>query len=241
MHARLDRPTVPLHSLAIAALVVLVVHPPTTFAQEWATTGADIHNTNSGNVGIGTTTPSKMLEVTGASKFGLGLVDAKMQVNHFEMARYGTPTSQLNVDSQTFYAYVDDKNVNLFSEQDETGGPFGGFIFNVDDDGTLNPTFRIQGKSGNLIARFNKPEIELATMVRQAVPSPLYVMEDTDGGYPPIFRFKGNSRMMFAGDDLETETFYFYSNYAETRQFPAKLRVMGDGQGAFDNWIELIH
>jgi hypothetical protein len=43
-------------------------------ASEWATNGGNLFNFNSGNVGIGTTTPSQKLEVNGTAKFDSGIM-----------------------------------------------------------------------------------------------------------------------------------------------------------------------
>ncbi len=42
------------------------------WAQEWQTNGNDIHNTNSENVGIGTTSPNESLEVAGTGRVFIG-------------------------------------------------------------------------------------------------------------------------------------------------------------------------
>ncbi len=54
--------------LASIALV-LIAHPATpASAQQWQTNGNNISNTNTGNVGVGTTTPNDKLEVVGQVK-----------------------------------------------------------------------------------------------------------------------------------------------------------------------------
>src|SRR5262249_27847406 len=50
--------------LPVFALVLLAFLPASAAAQ-WATTGNDINNTNTGNVGVGTTTPAAKLHVAG--------------------------------------------------------------------------------------------------------------------------------------------------------------------------------
>src|SRR5215471_3969924 len=50
--------------LLIAACVVL----PTNAWAQWTTSGSNIYNSNSGNVGIGTTTPIAKLDVNGMMK-----------------------------------------------------------------------------------------------------------------------------------------------------------------------------
>lgn len=65
------------HPAMIAMMILIVVTCPKTAtiarAQYWDPNGSHIYNTNSGNVGIGTTNPSNPLEVIGRAKLG-GLV-----------------------------------------------------------------------------------------------------------------------------------------------------------------------
>lgn len=45
--------------------IVLMLSPASTAKAQWATSGTNIYNTNSGNVGVGTSTPAAKLEVSG--------------------------------------------------------------------------------------------------------------------------------------------------------------------------------
>jgi hypothetical protein len=51
--------------LILAAGFALVLVPSTKAQTEWTTSGTKIYNTNSGNVGVGTTAPTHKLQVTG--------------------------------------------------------------------------------------------------------------------------------------------------------------------------------
>ncbi|MEK6280517.1 MAG: hypothetical protein AABN95_09215 [Acidobacteriota bacterium] len=51
--------------LALISLVLITLHATPTSAQQWQTNGNNINNTNTGNVGVGTTTPNDKLEVVG--------------------------------------------------------------------------------------------------------------------------------------------------------------------------------
>ena len=52
-----------LAAAAIISALILLVNPHTAFAQQWTTTGNDISNANSGNVGVGTSTPIYKFDV----------------------------------------------------------------------------------------------------------------------------------------------------------------------------------
>jgi hypothetical protein len=53
-------------AIAVATAVAL----PTAIWAQWATNGNDVYNTNSGKVGIGTSSPTHALDVAGYSKLG---------------------------------------------------------------------------------------------------------------------------------------------------------------------------
>lgn len=52
-----------LAAAAIISALICFVNPPAAFAQQWTTTGNDISNANSGNVGVGTSTPIYKFDV----------------------------------------------------------------------------------------------------------------------------------------------------------------------------------
>lgn len=54
-------------NLLALAVIILVSYSPTAVAQQWNTNGNDISNANTGNVGIGTTSPATKLEISSAS------------------------------------------------------------------------------------------------------------------------------------------------------------------------------
>ena len=56
----------PLYATALLALLAAMLSPTAARAQ-WTTTGNDISNTNTGNVGVGTASPTSKLDVTGTA------------------------------------------------------------------------------------------------------------------------------------------------------------------------------
>ncbi len=53
--------------LVVLGFLILLGQAQITLAQ-WATSGNDISNTNTGNVGVGTTTPGAKLDVAGVTR-----------------------------------------------------------------------------------------------------------------------------------------------------------------------------
>ena len=51
------------------ALMLLTTSPQTALAQQWTTSGNNISNTNTGNVGIGTSSPARLLHILDTSNF----------------------------------------------------------------------------------------------------------------------------------------------------------------------------
>src|SRR5215213_8766270 len=59
------RPALPIYGLIVAGLRTLVAAQSASAQGEWATSGTNIYNTNSGKVGIGTNAPTAPLQVVG--------------------------------------------------------------------------------------------------------------------------------------------------------------------------------
>jgi hypothetical protein len=76
----------------------------TTASTLWAASGNDIHNTNSGSVGIGTTTPAAQLDVNGAARTTTLEITGGLSVQ-YPLAGWGLNTyGQTDVPAGTFIA-----------------------------------------------------------------------------------------------------------------------------------------
>lgn len=139
--------------------------------EDWTISGDDVYHVD-GSVGIGTDAPNpdSKLDVRGNVRLGWGGADRWTSLNHVFLSRIGTPSHLLADDGQKLYMYVDDLAARFYSEQDENAGPHGGFIFVMDDDGTADPYFRIEGKHGGL-----------AFMTRASGTTQVKVLEITGG------------------------------------------------------------
>ena len=75
MH-KIEQPKRRRSAILVAALftLLIVLGQPCTAMAQWVTNGTNINNTNSGNVGIGTTTPTAKLEVNGTTAVSGNLV-----------------------------------------------------------------------------------------------------------------------------------------------------------------------
>ena len=57
----------PLHALAMLVLILVLGSQRAVVAQQWTTNGNNINNTNTGNVGVGTSNPQATLQVSTSS------------------------------------------------------------------------------------------------------------------------------------------------------------------------------
>lgn len=101
--------------------------------------------TDNGYVGIGTTTPVKMLTVNGSF-----LANTNTGTTPFYVSRATVLDQALRIE-------VDDSNVYFYSEQDEDDTQQrGGFTFVMDDDGSMIPEYQINLKSGTRLMTIEK-------------------------------------------------------------------------------------
>ena len=68
------RPSAILVAVLITVTLTVILGQPGTAMAQWATNGTNINNTNTGNVGIGTTNPTAKLEVNGTTAVSGNLV-----------------------------------------------------------------------------------------------------------------------------------------------------------------------
>ena len=126
-------------------LLVLLAGSTRLLAQQWTTaqSGAnDITNTNAGNVGIGTTTPTDALSVFGAVKFGNS---AAGQIAYTRISWSSVPGT----------------GASVFDNHRDLGNI--GFIFRSTNDNTnFNELLRIRGDNGYVGIGTANPQSKLA-------------------------------------------------------------------------------
>jgi len=126
----------------ILAGSLFIAQPRSVYGQ-WTTNGNNINNTNSGNVGVGTTTPAQKLDVNGSiASGGTTVIDASRNVTNAGSGSFsGTVTSgaltsfvanssnavitpsgspAIGINAQRFDQYVNRSNI---------GGLFGQFVY----------------------------------------------------------------------------------------------------------------
>jgi len=120
---------------------------PSYVKAQWTTNGTNINNTNSGNVGVGTTTPAQKLDVAGSiASSGTTVIDASRNITNVGSGTFsGTVTSgslnsfvansgsalitpagspAIGVNAQRFDQYVNRSNIGgLFAQYVYTGSP----------------------------------------------------------------------------------------------------------------------
>lgn len=88
-------------SLWIVACFLCLAHPGFVYGQ-WTTNGNNINNTNSGNVGVGTTTPAQKLDVNGSiASGGTTVIDSSRNITNA-----GTGTFSGNVYSGGLNSFI---------------------------------------------------------------------------------------------------------------------------------------
>jgi hypothetical protein len=81
-------------AMTVVTCFLIVAHPGSA-AGQWTTNGNNINNTNSGNVGVGTTTPAQKLDVAGSiASSGTTVIDSSRNITNAGTGSFsGTVTS----------------------------------------------------------------------------------------------------------------------------------------------------
>lgn len=139
-------------TMILAGCALLVLQPSAVQAQtQWTTNGNNINNTNSGNVGVGTTNPSEKLEVNGTVKSGgltiTGAPSEPANVNALYLGMSGTTATidavNQNVDFRDLVISSKTFNVKSWNGGSLVTGLFQNNAGNV-GLGTTNPQSNLQ-------------------------------------------------------------------------------------------------
>ena len=131
----------------VLVVCVLLGAYPSYVKAQWTTNGNNINNTNSGNVGVGTTTPTQKLDVAGSiATSGTTVIDANRNITNAGSGSFSgtvtsgslnsfvanstnaviTPTGSpaIGLNAQRFDQYVNRSNIGgLFAQYVYTGSP----------------------------------------------------------------------------------------------------------------------
>ncbi|MFZ5376876.1 MAG: site-specific integrase [Patescibacteria group bacterium] len=125
----------------------------------------------SGNVGIGSASPGYRLDVVGDSLFdGNFYLDSDTGTNGLYVTRLGAATESLKI-------HTTDTDVVMLSEQNEDTGLSGGFVFQMDNDGTAVPTFTIEKKDGSDLFIVDSAQVAYAKVFTDIVNPSYYFLE----------------------------------------------------------------
>jgi hypothetical protein len=160
--------TIKLRTNALAVLVcVLIVVPvlllwPTGANAQWTTNGTNINNTNSGNVGVGTPTPSSRLTVIGPVQNGVYTVQIDSTAGGLAGSQNGilligtTATTYLTAGATTINGSAPHININGADNTNFTAtlGNTGGFgrVLRLRSSGTGTiPIMQLEGNNGGTV------------------------------------------------------------------------------------------
>jgi hypothetical protein len=137
------------HRINLIVLLLMLFNTP-SFAQ-WTTSGTNIHNSNSGNVGINNTNPQTDLDVGGSARLKAAAADAVLQIDA------GTGSNYYNS-----YIALTHGGIGRwkFGKGNDANGHF--VVFRYNDDGSFGGTpFLIQRNNGFVGINQTNPQAQL--------------------------------------------------------------------------------
>ena len=177
---------------------------PSGGSGQWTTTGNNIYSSNSGNVGIGTTTPGYRFQVVGVGRFedgvkvgGLGIVEVdapgiiagRLKIDSTGRVGIGTatPTSKLDVNGQ------------LTIEQKNFGG-YGGLLIKGNIPGNAHPNiaFTVKNNAGtplDVVAGLVQGELSNNVSGSEAMGLGFYTSQTGQGGLAQRLLIKDNGNV----------------------------------------------
>jgi hypothetical protein len=127
--------------LAKIAFLFLVL-PTHGFSQEWLSNGNNIYNANSGNIGIGTTSPTSKLDVNGQAKIGGVLFNQSINIDG---SVYYAPQSYIEAGTLPPQATLNHPEVISYTQLNNTNSPFSrAMLFNGYSEGHISDYIPVQ-------------------------------------------------------------------------------------------------
>lgn len=147
----------------IALLGALLALSSTTAVAQWTTNGNNINNTNSGHVGVGTTSPSSRLTILGPVQNGVYTVQIDSTAGGMAGSQHGilligtTATTYLTAGATTINGSAPHLNIaaadntNFTSTLGNTGG-FGRVLRLRSSSATTVPVLQVESNNGGTVA-----------------------------------------------------------------------------------------
>jgi len=128
------------------AFVILTTNPRTALAQQWTTNGNNISNTNTGNVGIGTTNPASRLHIISPGEYGLRIDAGSAGTTRLEFyTSYSSPNTRNWAIRTDWQVYGD---FGIYQSNSRLGDPMALSRFYIKNNGDVG--IGTTAPSGNL-------------------------------------------------------------------------------------------
>jgi hypothetical protein len=226
----------------------------------WTGSVERVRLTADGKFGIGTSSPSQALDVSGAvnatTYYGdgsnltgiSGTTDNDWTIDgddvYHEIGNVGIGTTSPAVEFQV----VGSARIGTGSAWLDIGND--GWLFDANAAVTVDDELRVLSSAdsyfnGSLGIGTSSPAEKLdvhGTIQATAPDGPHYIIHDSNGSNDrPGIQFTNNSIHYIGGDDGSDEYFGFYSLYNSTRTYDAHLRVHGKATSNWGKYIDLTH
>jgi hypothetical protein len=185
----------------------------------WTASGNDIYNNNTGNVGIGTTSPIAELDLRSSNtqRTAIHVQNSTVAQNYIIQVTGSAGTGR-------------EGNLEIWR-----GDPWGiGLVMQPDGDvgiGTSAPEHKLDVNGALRVSGTGGPN--------------LIIRDTTDDANRPSIQFTGNSIHFIQGDDTApvdtSETFAITSICSGTRTHDARLNIHGKATGSWGKYISITH